>query len=178
MRKRDKHFERVGRSPVFARGVQLFPSPSPPYRRPSRAFSQILKVPVCKVPVCELLKTTERQRLSRGNFCLAASRCLSRPSGLAAFERKPLADVGKGPGTWESKCPPRHVMLSGIFEKCERSDLLQHSIQGSVNGGFQTEVRVFWQNEIPLPPFYLNLTFFLPQFYLFLTSFLPLFNLN
>ena len=25
----------------------------------------------------------ERQKLSRGNFCVAASRCLSRPSGLA-----------------------------------------------------------------------------------------------
>ena len=50
--------------------------------------------------------------------------------------------------------------------------------QGSVNGGFQTVVRVFWGNEIPLPPFYLNLTSFLPQFYLVLTSFLPFFNLN
>ena len=51
--------------------------------------------------------------------------------------------------------------------------------QGSVNGGFQTVVRVFWGNEIPLPPFYLNFaTPFLPQFYLFLTSSLPLFNLN
>ena len=39
-------------------------------------------------------------------------------------------------------------------------------------------VRVFRGNEIPLPPFYLNLTSFLPQFYLFLTSFLPFFNLN
>ena len=35
--------------------------------------------------------------------------------------------------------------------------------QGSVNGGFQTVVRVSWGNEIPLPPFYLNLTSFLPQ---------------
>ena len=43
-------------------------------------------------------------------------------------------------------------------------------VQGSVSGGFQTVVRVFWDNEIPLPPFYLNLTF-LPQVYLFLTSF-------
>ena len=32
--------------------------------------------------------------------------------------------------------------------------------QGSVNGGFQTVVRVLWGNEIPLPPFYLDLTFF------------------
>ena len=44
-------------------------------------------------------------------------------------------------------------------------------LQGSVNGGFQTVVRVLWGNEIPLPPFYLNLTPFLPQFYLILTSF-------
>ena len=36
--------------------------------------------------------------------------------------------------------------------------------QGSVNGGFQTVVRVLWVSEIPLPPFYLNLTSFLPQF--------------
>ena len=50
--------------------------------------------------------------------------------------------------------------------------------QGSVNGGFQTVVRVLWGNEIPLPPSYLNLTSFLPQFCLFLTFFLPLFNLN
>ena len=50
-------------------------------------------------------------------------------------------------------------------------------LQGSVNGGFQTVVRVFWGNEIPLAPFYLNLTSFLPQFYLFFTFFKPLFNL-
>ena len=31
----------------------------------------------------------------------------------------------------------------------------------------------FLGKEIPLPAFYLNLTFFLPQFNLFLTSFLP-----
>ena len=30
--------------------------------------------------------------------------------------------------------------------------------QGSVNGGFQTGVRVFWGNEIPLPSFYLSLS--------------------
>ena len=46
-------------------------------------------------------------------------------------------------------------------------------IQGSVNGGFQTVVRVLWGNEILLPPFYLNFTSFSPQFCLFLTSFLP-----
>ena len=54
-------------------------------------------------------------------------------------------------------------------------------IQGSVNGGFQTVVRVLCGNEIPLPPFDLNLIPFLPQFYLNFTSFLPhfyLFNLN
>ena len=28
----------------------------------------------------------ERQKLSRSNFCLAASRCLSRPSGLTSLE--------------------------------------------------------------------------------------------
>ena len=39
-------------------------------------------------------------------------------------------------------------------------------------------VRVFWGNEIPLPPFYLNFTPLLPQFHLFFTSFLPLFILN
>ena len=50
--------------------------------------------------------------------------------------------------------------------------------QESVNGGFQTVVRVFWGNEIPIPSFYLNLTSFLPHFYLFLTSFLPFSNLN
>ena len=50
--------------------------------------------------------------------------------------------------------------------------------QGSVNGGFQTVVRVLSGERIPLPPFYLNLISFLPQFYLLLTSFLPLFNLN
>ena len=50
--------------------------------------------------------------------------------------------------------------------------------QGSVNGGFQTVVRVLSGEQIPLPPFYLNLTPFLPQFYLILTSFLPFFNLN
>ena len=49
------------------------------------------------------------------------------------------------------------------------------SNQGSVNGGFQTVVRVLWGNEIPLPPFYLNSTPFLPQFYLILTPFLPQF---
>ena len=52
------------------------------------------------------------------------------------------------------------------------------NIQGSVNGGFHTVVRVFRGSEIPLPPCYLNLTSFLPQFYLFLTSFLPNFYLT
>ena len=51
------------------------------------------------------------------------------------------------------------------------------AIQGSVNGGFQTVVRVLRGNEIPLPPFYLSFTSILPQFYLNLTPFLPLFNL-
>ena len=41
-----------------------------------------------------------------------------------------------------------------------------------------TVVRVFWGNEIPPPPLYLNLTSFLPQFYLFSTSSLPFLNLN
>ena len=50
--------------------------------------------------------------------------------------------------------------------------------QGSVNGGFQTVVRVLSGEQISLPPFYLNLTPFLSQFYLILTFFLPLFNLN
>ena len=40
--------------------------------------------------------------------------------------------------------------------------------QGSVNGGFQTVVRVLWGNEILLPPFY-------PRFYL---DFNLDFNLN
>ena len=46
--------------------------------------------------------------------------------------------------------------------------------QGSVNGGFQTVVRVLWGTEILLPPFYLIWTPFLPQFYLVWSSF----NLN
>ena len=49
--------------------------------------------------------------------------------------------------------------------------------QGSVNGGFQTVVRVLSGHRIPLPPFNLSLTSFLPLFNLFLTSFLPQFNL-
>ena len=52
------------------------------------------------------------------------------------------------------------------------------SLQGSVNGGFQTVVRVLSGQRIPLPPFNLNLTSFLPQVYLILTSLLPFFNLN
>ena len=56
--------------------------------------------------------------------------------------------------------------------------IFSYTIQGSGNGGFQTVVRVFWGNEIPLPPFYLNLTSFLPQFYLFLASFLPSLSLD
>ena len=49
-------FQRIGRSPVFVRGVQPFSSLSPPEWRRSRDFARILKVPVCKVPVCELLR--------------------------------------------------------------------------------------------------------------------------
>ena len=49
-------------------------------------------------------------------------------------------------------------------------------ISMSVEGGFQTVVRVFWGNELPLRPLYLNLTSFLPQFYLYLTSFYLFFS--
>ena len=38
-------------------------------------------------------------------------------------------------------------------------------------------VRVLSGEQIPLPPFYLDLTSFLPLFNLFLTSLLPFFNL-
>ena len=42
----------------------------------------------------------------------------------------------------------------------------------SNNGGFQTVVRVFWGNEIPLPPFLPQFNPpFLPQCYLFFTLF-------
>ena len=44
--------------------------------------------------------------------------------------------------------------------------LVPTNYQGSVNGGFQTVVRVLSGDRIPLPPFSLNLTSFLPQFYL------------
>ena len=44
-------------------------------------------------------------------------------------------------------------------------------IQGSVNGGFQTVVRVLSRDQIPLPSFDLNLTSFLPQVCLFFTLF-------
>ena len=50
--------------------------------------------------------------------------------------------------------------------------------QGSVNGGFQTMVRVWSGDRIPLPPCNLNFASFLPQFYLIWTSFLPLFHVN
>ena len=49
--------------------------------------------------------------------------------------------------------------------------------QGSVNGGFQTVVRVWSGEQIPAPHLNLNLTSVLPQIYLCLTSFLPQFNL-
>ena len=49
-------FQRFGRSPVFVRVVLPFSSLSLPWWRRSRDFSRILPVPVCKVPVCELLK--------------------------------------------------------------------------------------------------------------------------
>ena len=48
-------FQRIGRSPVFVRGVQPFSSLSLAEWRRCRDFLQILKVPVCKVPVCEFL---------------------------------------------------------------------------------------------------------------------------
>ena len=50
-------------------------------------------------------------------------------------------------------------------------------VQGSVNGGFPTVVRVSRGNEILLPTFYLSFTSVLPLFYLNLTSFKPHFNL-
>ena len=39
-------------------------------------------------------ETTERQKLSRGNFCLAGSRCLSRPSYRAMPFRDSIAEGG------------------------------------------------------------------------------------
>ena len=51
-------------------------------------------------------------------------------------------------------------------------------IQRSVNGGFQTVVRVFLGERNSATPFLPQFNSFLPQFYLLLTSFLPLFNLN
>ena len=47
--------QRISRSPVFVRGVQPLLSLSLPEWRHSRDFLQILKVPVCKAPACELL---------------------------------------------------------------------------------------------------------------------------
>ena len=42
---------------------------------------------------------------------------------------------------------------------------------------FPAAAGVFWGNDIPLPPLYLNLTSVLPQFNLLLTFFEPHFNL-
>ena len=39
---------------------------------------------------------TERQKLSRGNFCLATLRCLSGPSGGLAIKRQALLSVLRG----------------------------------------------------------------------------------
>ena len=50
----------------------------------------------------------------------------------------------------------------------------QAFVQGSVNGGFQTVVRVSWGTKFRYPLF----TSILPQFYLCFTSILPLLNLN
>ena len=60
----EKHnFQRVGRSPVFVRGVQPFSCTSLPLWWPSRHFSRILKVPVCKVPVCEPMSNAVPTRI-------------------------------------------------------------------------------------------------------------------
>ena len=66
---------------------------------------------------------------------------------------------------------PRKWCLHKVHRDSKSQGDSKDTTQGSVNG-------VFRGSEIPLPPFYLNLTSFLPQLYLFLTSFLPLFNLN
>ena len=63
----------------------------------------------------------------------------------------------------------------------EGAKISEDKFQGSVNGVFQTVVRVFWGKQIPLPPFLtqLNLLFtsILPLFNLFFTFFEPQFNL-
>ena len=46
--------------------------------------------------------------------------------------------------------------------------------RGSVNGGFQTMVRVWSGEQIPVPPSNLNFASVLPHFNLFVTSFLIL----
>ena len=66
--RREMHiFHGIGRSPVFVRGVQPFP----PFLLLSGGvlgtFLQILKVPVCKVPVCELLRTRSKSEQIRTN---------------------------------------------------------------------------------------------------------------
>ena len=66
-RKERQTFQRIGRSPVFGGCVQPFSSLSPAVVWPSRHFSPILKVPLCKVPVCEPMNF-RTLALKTGNF--------------------------------------------------------------------------------------------------------------
>ena len=48
----------------------------------------------------------ERQKLSRGNFCLAASRCLSRPSGPCCAEKNTYQERRSSPKSkFGTRCP-------------------------------------------------------------------------
>ena len=67
---------------------------------------------------------------------------------------------------WVTCCFP-HLQKEGSV----RTSPEQASCQGSVNGGFQTVVRVWSGEQIPAPHFTLDLTSVLPLFNLFLTSF-------
>ena len=108
--------------------------------------------------------------------CLFCVELLTNVDGaLSVLVTKALQRHGR---LWVSWALPSVSSFGPLVQNLTSARTRPGKTQGSVGCGFQTVVRVFWGNEVPLPPFYLNLTSFLPQFYLLLTSFLPLLNLN
>ena len=84
--------------------------------------------------------------------------------GFGGLQRENFSNFPK-----TSFIPGNAQTLAAIARKVPSKS--SRNFQGSINGGFQTVVRVLSGDQILLPPFYLNLTSFLPQLYLILTSF-------
>ena len=115
-------FHRIGRSHVFARGVLPFSSLSLHYRGPSRDFPRILKVPVCKVPVCELLRKLEvcAEKETGGillrECCFGSENSLSSSANSVSSAKNSLSSLWQtrpeGPGIEKNRSRPLGLNIS------------------------------------------------------------------